>query len=332
MTACLKHAGAARYTYNWGLNQKKMAYENGEKTPNAIELHRRLNALKPTELPWMYEVSKCSPQEALRNLDRAFDNFFKKRGKFPRYKSKKNGIGSFRLTGTIKVSDGHVQLPRMGRLKLKERGDWFVVSGVSNIQSKLPSLAEFKVGNDAYRIVKSVHNKCERCWKRSADQELSPMSEGGCLGLQPDKIVVESGRRFTMSDSVPEGDFNAVLGEVITGLVARFEEDRQKSDPWKELFAASEGGLRGLLSEAQHKTNSIILDLSSVIQKKFGLKRTSRKLYDLLKALPFAMNHLRDHIQNEDSNSCCADKARMVYYEEVLAEIKRIQAEQDNGS
>ena len=121
-TLLLKHAGAARWTYNWGLNQKKMAYENGEKTPNAIELHRRLNVLKPTELPWMYEVSKCSPQEALRNLDRAFDNFFKKRGKFPKFKSKKNGIGGFRLTGTIKVSHGHVQLPRLGVLKLKEHG------------------------------------------------------------------------------------------------------------------------------------------------------------------------------------------------------------------
>ena len=120
-TACLKHAGAARYAYNWGLNQKKAAMTANSKIPNAIELHRRLNALKPTELPWMYETSKCSPQEALRNLDKAFDNFFKKRGKFPKFKSKKNGIGSFRLTGTIKVSDGHVQLPRLGRLKLKER-------------------------------------------------------------------------------------------------------------------------------------------------------------------------------------------------------------------
>jgi putative transposase len=70
----------------------------------------------------MYEVSKCSPQEALRNLDRAFINFFEKRSKFPKFKSKKNGIGGFRLTGTIKVEDGYVQLPRLGRLKLKERG------------------------------------------------------------------------------------------------------------------------------------------------------------------------------------------------------------------
>lgn len=121
-TNCVKHAGAARFTYNWGLNQKKMAMENKTKIPNAIELHRRLNKLKKSELPWLYETSKCSPQEALRNLDRAMTNFFEKRAKFPKFKSKKNGIGGFRLTGTIKVSDTHVQLPRLGVLKLKERG------------------------------------------------------------------------------------------------------------------------------------------------------------------------------------------------------------------
>jgi len=45
-TDCLKHAGVARYAFNWGLSQKKLAYEKGEKTPNAMELHRRLNAIK----------------------------------------------------------------------------------------------------------------------------------------------------------------------------------------------------------------------------------------------------------------------------------------------
>lgn len=132
-TLLLKHAGAARYAYNWGLNEKKKAFDAKQKIPNAIELHRRLNALKPTDFPWMYEVSKCSPQEALRNLDRAFDNFFrrckaKKQGKhkgkagFPRFKSKKKkGVGSFRLTGTIKVSDDKIQLPRLGTLNLKEK-------------------------------------------------------------------------------------------------------------------------------------------------------------------------------------------------------------------
>jgi len=131
-TMLLKNAGAARYTYNWGLQQKKLAMDAKIKIPNNIELHRRLNALKPTEFPWMYDVSKCAPQEALRNLDKAFDNFFRKckakktgkhKGKlgFPRFKSKKKGIGGFRLTGTIKVMSDRIQLPRLGTIRLKER-------------------------------------------------------------------------------------------------------------------------------------------------------------------------------------------------------------------
>jgi putative transposase len=75
----------------------------------------------------MYEVSKCASQEALRNLDRAFTNFYRrvKKGKtpgFPRFKSRKHGIGSFCLTGAIRVFDDAVQLPRLGRLLIKERG------------------------------------------------------------------------------------------------------------------------------------------------------------------------------------------------------------------
>src|SRR5258707_871913 len=81
----------------------------------------------------MYAVSKCAPQEALRNLDRAFDGFFRRvklkkvgqyRGNlgFPKYKTKKRGLGGFRLTGTISVSPDAVHLPRLGRLRLKDRG------------------------------------------------------------------------------------------------------------------------------------------------------------------------------------------------------------------
>ena len=77
-TACVRHAGAARFAYNWGLACKKEAFANGEKTPTAIDLHRELNVLKKSELSWMYEVSKCAPQEALRDLDQAFVHFFRR--------------------------------------------------------------------------------------------------------------------------------------------------------------------------------------------------------------------------------------------------------------
>lgn len=130
-TVCARHAGAARWAYNWGLSRSIAAYEAGEKHPTAISLHKELNVLKKTEIPWMYAVSKTTPQEALRNLDRAFANFFrrmklKKEGKsqgkvgFPKFKSKKKGLGSYQVWGSIHVFPGEIQLPRMGRLKLKE--------------------------------------------------------------------------------------------------------------------------------------------------------------------------------------------------------------------
>src|SRR5262252_7129173 len=78
ITLARKHCGAARWAYNYGLRRKQEAYKAGKKTPAAADLHREINALKKTELPWMYEVSKCAPQEALRNLDNAFVHFFRR--------------------------------------------------------------------------------------------------------------------------------------------------------------------------------------------------------------------------------------------------------------
>ena len=132
-TACRKHAGAARWAYNWGLARKHESYQATGTSPSAVDLHRELNALKQTSLPWMYAVSKCAPQEALRNLDTAFTHFFRRvklkkagklRGKLghPQRKTRKHGLGSFRLTGAITVFPAAIQLPRLGRLRLKERG------------------------------------------------------------------------------------------------------------------------------------------------------------------------------------------------------------------
>ncbi len=67
----------------------------------------------------MYGYSKTIPQEALRDLDRAFQNFFHrvKNGEkpgFPRFKSRQRGIGGFRLHGSIRVEAGRIKLPRIG--------------------------------------------------------------------------------------------------------------------------------------------------------------------------------------------------------------------------
>ena len=71
--------------------------------------------------PWYYEVSKCAPQQALRDLERAFKNFLtmKERG-FPKFK-KKGKKDSLYLEGSIKILQGnYIKLPRIGIVKTYE--------------------------------------------------------------------------------------------------------------------------------------------------------------------------------------------------------------------
>jgi putative transposase len=127
-SSLLQHAGVARFAYNWGLEHRIKAYkanQREERFTNAMKQHKLLNSLKRTQFPWMYECSKCAPQEALRDLERAFNNFYRglKSGLkvgFPRFK-RKDVRDSFRLTGTIRFKGRRIQLPRLGEIRLKEK-------------------------------------------------------------------------------------------------------------------------------------------------------------------------------------------------------------------
>jgi putative transposase len=84
-------------------------------------LHKRLVAEVKSQNPWYYEVSKCAPQQALRDLEKAFKNFLtiRERG-FPKFK-KKGKKDSFYLEGSIKILKGnYIKLPRIGIIKTYE--------------------------------------------------------------------------------------------------------------------------------------------------------------------------------------------------------------------
>ncbi len=123
-----QHAGVARFAYNWGLEHRIQLFKDNhgtERFTDAMKQHKFLNSLKESQFPWMYQCSKCAPQEALRDLHRAFKNFYRglktgQRVGFPRFKRK--GVrDSFRLTGTIRFEGRKIRLPRLGVIRIKER-------------------------------------------------------------------------------------------------------------------------------------------------------------------------------------------------------------------
>ncbi len=132
-TQLSKHAGVARHAWNWGLDLCKKILDHNQinreeriKFPSAIDLHKLLVEWVKVENPWYYEVSKTSPQYALRHLSVAFTDFFKKKSMngrpvgFPNFKCK-GQHDSFTLEGTIKINHRSIQLPKLGILKTYER-------------------------------------------------------------------------------------------------------------------------------------------------------------------------------------------------------------------
>ena len=119
--ALAQHVGAARFAWNWALVLCLKALEEGKKLPTAAELHKAWNLWKRENAPWWTEVSKCAPQEAIRDLERAFKAWRKGKARLPRFKRKKLTLDNkARLTGSVRVFPRHVQLPRIGKVRSKE--------------------------------------------------------------------------------------------------------------------------------------------------------------------------------------------------------------------
>jgi putative transposase len=119
-----KSVGCSRYVYNWGLEESQRQYELTGRRPRLSELKTRLAQLKKRDCPWLYEVSAHIGQQALVDLDRAFEGFFKglkcegpKKG-FPRFKRK--GERDSARVYEVTLEERHIRLPNIGRVRLKE--------------------------------------------------------------------------------------------------------------------------------------------------------------------------------------------------------------------
>jgi putative transposase len=114
-----KACGTARFAWNWGLSKWEENYKSGNKV-NALELKKKFNRLKEREFPWVYEVTKYASQQPFIHLQKAFQNFFKKKSKYPRYK-KKGVHDSFYIGGDqVRIVGKYVKIPNLGWVRLRE--------------------------------------------------------------------------------------------------------------------------------------------------------------------------------------------------------------------
>lgn len=118
-----KFFGCVRYIYNWGLNKKTSAYKENSTHVGYIQLAKELTSLKQQQdHEWLNECTTEALQQSLRSLDNAFTAFFRKKAKYPRFKSKKHTRDSVKFINSVHFDFDNwtVKLPKLGKVVLCE--------------------------------------------------------------------------------------------------------------------------------------------------------------------------------------------------------------------
>lgn len=116
-----RSCGCRRYVFNRALALQKARHAAGEKHLSYADLCRQLTAWKAeTGTAWLKEVHSQVLQQALKDLDRAYRNFFQGRAAFPRFK-KKGQNDAFRNPQGVRLDqpNGRVYLPKLGWMRYR---------------------------------------------------------------------------------------------------------------------------------------------------------------------------------------------------------------------
>ena len=103
----------------WKVNHNSLTYVKTSKLLTDLK--------KREETAWLSEADSMALQESLRNLDRAFQNFFAKRARYPRFKSKHSHSQSYRTrnqTNGIRIIGKRIKLPKIGLVRIKQSRDF----------------------------------------------------------------------------------------------------------------------------------------------------------------------------------------------------------------
>lgn len=135
--------GCCRFVYNQTLAYRKQLYETEKKSMSKFDCNNYKNQVLKKEYEWLKEVDKFALENAIYNMDNAYQKFFKEHAGYPKFKSKKNNKKSYttNITGNnIEVSfdKNRIKLPKLKWVKAKLHRE-FVGQIKSATISQVPS-------------------------------------------------------------------------------------------------------------------------------------------------------------------------------------------------
>ena len=134
--------GCCRFVYNHFLALRTESWKTKKESVTYVQTSALLTELKNhPDYVWLKAVDSMALQESLRNLDRSYQNFFKKIARYPRFKSKHNHRQSYRTRNQkngIRIEGEKLRLPHLGLVKIKLSREF--IGKILNVTiSKTPS-------------------------------------------------------------------------------------------------------------------------------------------------------------------------------------------------
>lgn len=114
--------GCSRFVYNRFLDMRSKAYTESKTSISYTACSHLLTELKK-ELDWLKQADSMALQESLRDLDNAFQAFFRKQNRYPVFHSKHNQNQSYRTRNQgngIRFVGHCIHLPKLGYVKVRQ--------------------------------------------------------------------------------------------------------------------------------------------------------------------------------------------------------------------
>ncbi len=118
-----KTFGCCRFVYNKYLAKRIEMYQENKESFPYVQCANDMKNLK-SELEWLKETDSTALQSSLKDLDMAYQKFFKEHSGFPKFKSKKDNHKSYKSKCTnrnIQYCGGHIKLPKLGMVKTRNK-------------------------------------------------------------------------------------------------------------------------------------------------------------------------------------------------------------------
>ncbi len=140
-TSLAKSFGCSRFVWNFYLNKTNTQYEETGSGMTYLKMAKDLTQLKKLpDYEWLQEPTAAVLQQSLKNLESAFKNFFAKRARFPKFKSK-HAVSSIRYPESCSIKNGGLKLPKLGIVK---------ASLSKSIDGKIKSITVSKTSTSKY--------------------------------------------------------------------------------------------------------------------------------------------------------------------------------------